>query len=82
MKLIELRPQNVLPLYNNGALIYSLGSTSLGSEGIVTISFDYVLVSDRNNVTIFASLSIDESGFLLILLFSLGSTKAKINLIP
>ena len=52
-------------------------STSLSSEGIVVIFGGNVLVSDRDNATIFASMSIDEIGLVLILLFSLGSTKEK-----
>ena len=34
-----------------------------------------MLVSDRDNATIFASLSIGESWLVLVLLFSSGSTK-------
>jgi len=52
-------------------------STSLSSEGIVVIFGGNVLVSDRDNATIFASISIGEIGLVLILLFSLGSTKEK-----
>jgi len=52
-------------------------STSLSSEGIVVIFGGNVLVSDRDNATIFASISIGEIGLVLILLFSLGSIKEK-----
>ena len=52
-------------------------STSLSSEGIVVNFGGNVLVSDRDNATIFASISIGEIGLVLILVFSLGSTKEK-----
>ena len=52
-------------------------STSLSSEGIVMIFGENVLVSNRDNATIFASISIGEIGLVLILLFSLGSIKEK-----
>ena len=48
-------------------------SISLSSEGIVMIFLGKFLVSDRDNATIFASISIGEIG----LLFSLGSIKEK-----